>query len=239
MQNQFTLIDAFKQFWTICEFGERQTLSHVGLTYFYLCHVWNSTGRSASFRRLNTIICAELVISKPTLVRHREILKSAGLISFSSKGKGDANITYQILDARLEKVERMEEVTREVIPVVTEKAISEGMPEGKESLFVIIAGEKRNLRFLREIFEDDGGLQEYYRQNGLPTGEFSDALKKWMIRNNGAAYEDLRDARKHFLFWMPNYQLSNGRRIDSKYKMLNGKTVGKRRNTDADYAEGL
>src|SRR6187455_2237996 len=74
MKNQFTLINAFKQSWAVSEFGERPALSHAGLTYFYLCHVWNSTGRSASFRRLNTIICAELVISKPTLARHLEIL---------------------------------------------------------------------------------------------------------------------------------------------------------------------
>src|SRR5947209_4985669 len=113
MQYHFTLIDAFKQFWTVTEFGERAALSHAGLTYFYLCHVWNSTGRSASFRRLNTIICAELMISKPTLVRHREILKHAGLISFSSKGKGDANITYQILDTRLHRREEREEATEE------------------------------------------------------------------------------------------------------------------------------
>lgn len=147
MQNQFTLIDAFKQFWTVCEFGERSALSHAGLTYFYLCHVWNSTGRSASFRRLNTIICAELVISKPTLTRHREILKRARLISFSSKGKGDANITYQILDTRFQMLEEIEEVTEEVIPVLTDEVKSEEMPEAKESLYVIITGEKRNLKF--------------------------------------------------------------------------------------------
>ena len=137
MQNQFTLIDAFKQFWMITEFGERAALSHAGLTYFYLCHVWNSTGRSASFRRLNTIICAELMISKPTLVRHREILKSAGLISFSSTGKGDANITYQILDMRLHSGEEIEELS-----VVEEgKAAGKIIREEQEGLFVTVAGE--------------------------------------------------------------------------------------------------
>ena len=83
MKNQFTLIDAFKQSWAVSEFGERPALSHAGLTYFYLCHVWNSTGRSASFRRLNAIICAELVISKPTLARHREILTHVYYLSSS------------------------------------------------------------------------------------------------------------------------------------------------------------
>ena len=97
-QNTFTLINAFNQYWTVCEDGDRRALSCAGLTYFYLCRVWNATGRSISFRRQNTLICAELLISKPTLERHRNVLKQYGLIDFFSKGKGDPNIIYTILE---------------------------------------------------------------------------------------------------------------------------------------------
>ena len=83
------------------------------------------------------------------------------------------------------------------------------------------------------------GLRENYRLNQLPAGKFSDALEKWLIRSNGANYEDLRDARKHFLFWMPNYKWANGKHTDANYRTLNGKRDGKRRNTDTDYAGGL
>ena len=99
----FTLFDAFNQFWAVCEDGDRKALSKAAATYFYLCKVWNTTGRNASFRRLGTIVCAELVISKPTFERHRKVLQQYGLIEFISAGRGDTNISYKILDVKNQK----------------------------------------------------------------------------------------------------------------------------------------
>jgi hypothetical protein len=92
-----------------------------GLSYFYLCRVWNSTGRSISFRRLTTVICAELMISKPTLERHRNVLKQYGMIEFISKGKGDQNISYKTLELRNspEEVKKEYNITSPVTSPVT------------------------------------------------------------------------------------------------------------------------
>ena len=125
--SSFTLIDAFNQFWTVCEEGDRKAISCAGLTYFYLCRVWNTTGRAVSFRKLNTIICAELLISKPTFNRHRQVLQANGLIEFISGGSGNLNITYRILDIKSQKKdstssdERTPEVTQEVTPETTKE----------------------------------------------------------------------------------------------------------------------
>ena len=125
----FTLIDAFNQFWAVCEEGDRKSISCAGLTYFYLCRVWNTTGRSASFKKLSTIICAELLISKPTLDRHRQVLQEYGLIEFTSGGSGNLNTTYQILDIKTHKKDNViteeykQEVILEVIPEVTLEVI--------------------------------------------------------------------------------------------------------------------
>ena len=99
----FTLFNAFNQFWAVCEYRDRKAISKTAATYFYLCNIWNTTGRNSSFRRLGTIACAERVISKPTFERHRKVLQENGLIEFTSAVRGDTNITYTILDVKNQK----------------------------------------------------------------------------------------------------------------------------------------
>jgi hypothetical protein len=99
-KKSFTLFDAFAQFWFVLNGGDRRSLTCAGLTYFYLVNLWNTCGRPATFRRQNTIIIAELNISRPALSRHREILQKAGLINFYTRGYGDPNIEYQILEVK-------------------------------------------------------------------------------------------------------------------------------------------
>lgn len=134
----FTLIDAFNQYWAVCEEGDRKAISCAGLTYFYLCKVWNTTGRSSSFRKLSTIMCAELLISKPTLDRHRHVLQAYGLIEFISGGSGNINTIYKILDIKSHKKDSLtfEERTLEVIPEVTPEVTKEvKQEEEKENNF--------------------------------------------------------------------------------------------------------
>lgn len=239
--NTFTLIDAFNQFWTACEDGDRRALSCAGLTYFYLCRVWNATGRSISFRRQNTLICAELAISKPTLERHRNVLKQYGLIDFFSKGKGDPNILYTILELRKqpEVVKKVNNITTPVTtPVTTHDAYKQSKSK-EEELFVEVLGEVKKYSFLKNLFETDAGLQMNYRQKGLPPGNFSDSILQWMIQNHGSKYTDFEKARKHFLFWMPNYQPVNEKSNEPKPAQGNRKTIARPGKTDLDYAAGL
>ena len=261
--NTFTLIDAFNQFWTACEDGDRRALSCAGLTYFYLCRVWNATGRSISFRRQNTLICAELLISKPTLERHRNVLKQYGLINFYSKGKGDPNIIYTILDLNsqseeakqannitykvtekennitTEEVKKANNITSGVTSPVTSGDAYKQSKSKEEELFVEVLGEVKKYYFLKNLFETDAGLQMNYKQKGLPPGNFSDAILQWMIQNHGSKYTDFDKARKHFLFWMPNYQPVNEKSNEPKPAPGNRKTIAKPGKADLDYAAGL
>lgn len=201
--NAFTLIDAVNQFWKVCENGDRRSLTSTGLTYFYLCNVWNTCGRPISFRRQNTLICAELLISKPTLERHRNCLKQAGLIDFFSKGKGDPNITYQIMDVYYQEVKKVKNFTSPVTSGVTS---GDDIKQSTEKeIFIIISEEVKNFYYLLELFLQDPGLSMHWRNQQFPPEKFSEGLQLWMVQNHGSKYIDFEKARKHFLFWIPSY----------------------------------
>lgn len=235
-ENKLTLIDAFKQFWTVCGEEDRRALSCAGLTYFYLCKVWNATGRPVSFRRQNALVCAELYISRPTLEKHRNILKQSGLIDFFSKGKGDPNITYKILAAGgTEKLDESQD--KNVAFLSAEDVNHPSVPT--DQLHVLIGVEKKTYDSLLPVFERDAGLVKYYQQTGLPEGEFKKAVERWMIQNNGLRYNNYPSARRHFLFWMPNYcppvpyQHRMAGPLTSFYKKP------KKRHSSSDYKKGL
>ncbi len=255
----FTLIDAFNQFWTAYEIGNRRALSCACLTYYYLCRVWNATGRSISFRRQNNLICAELMISKPALERHRNVLKQHGLIDFFSKGKGDPNITYSILELRSQPGEAKKANNIPSIEAEKEHNVTTGEVEKKqnitspvtsrdaykqsksieEDLFVVVSGEVTKNSYLQNLFEQDAGLQMNYKQKGLPAGKFLIAVEQWMIQNHGSSYPDFEKARKHFLYWMPNFKLLNECGHEPKSTQANRKTIARPRKTNMDYASGL
>ena len=241
VENTFTLIDAFNQFWTACEDGDRRSLSCAGLTYFYLCKVWNTTGRLLSFRRQNAMICAELCISKPTLNYHRNVLKQSGLIDFFSKGKGDPNITYKILERKLknEVVKKDNNFTTSFTTSLTSDNAYKQSKRKEKEFFVIVNGEIKNFNFLLKVFSTDPGLQITYAGHNLPAGKFSSALEKWMIQNQGMEYADLAATRKHFLFWLPFYQIKNNNYYGTKQSTPHQKPTSADEKTDLGYAGGL
>ena len=242
-ENSFTLIDAFNQYWTVCGNGNRRSLSCAGLTYFYLCSVWNTTGRSISFRRQNNLICAELSISKPTLEKHRNILKQAGLIDFFTKGSGDPNISYKIIPLVKKipgEVKKENNLTSSFTSSFTsDPSYKQSKSKEKEFLLVIIAGEIKNFTSLEKIFTEDAGLQARYSELNLPPGNFNAALEKWMMQNHGKTYPDFETTRKHFFFWMPNFKIQNNSHYETKNHFNNRKKTDTGRKTDLDYAGGL
>lgn len=220
--NTFTLIDAVNQFWKVCENGDRRSLTSTGLTYFYLCNVWNTCGRPISFRRQNTLICAELTISKPTLERHRNSLKQAGLIDFFSKGKGDPNITYQILDVYFKEVKKEKNFTTSIpSPVTTDECIKQST-----ELFIVVGEEVKIFSYLKNLFENDVGLTMHWANQGFAAEKFSDGVELWMIQNHKSKYLDFEKARKHFLFWIPSY----GIELEKHKKQLNERQQGTAKN---------
>lgn len=205
MNHGLTLIDAFNQFWTLCENGDRRTLTCVGLTYYYLCNVWNTSGRPISFRRQNTLICAELGISKPTLESHRNKLKQAGLIDFYTKGKGDPNITYEILDARSSKktllpnAEKLKNFTSDFTSDFTS-----GLSY-KQSTEIVVEGEVKKFDYLQNLFSAHPGIMYKWSSVGRKQNEFPEAILEFLAQNHGKDYKTNGELIKHFMFWIPNY----------------------------------
>src|SRR6185312_11565662 len=141
--NTFTLINATEQFWDVLKNnGNRRSLTSAYLLYGHLCHLWNGCGRPASFKRQSNLICAELCITKPTLERQRQILKNAGLINFCSKGKGDPNITYSVLEVNniyyTEEKKYKNFTTPVTSPVTSDDAYKQSI---EKELLVLVNGE--------------------------------------------------------------------------------------------------
>ena len=239
-KDNLTLIDAFNQFWTACGDGDRRALSCAGLTYFYLSKVWNATGRPLSFRRQNTVICAELCISKPTLESHRNTLRQSGLIDFHSKGRGDPNITYKILARKpfIEEVKKANNFTTSFTSSFTTNDAYKQSQSKEKEFFVVVSGEIKNFIFFESLFSGDAGLQACYEGQGLPAGKFSSAVERWIILNQGKEYDGLDSARRHFLFWLPYYQTKN-KNYGTKQHSANRKPDGTNEEKDLGYAAGL
>ena len=91
--------------------------------YFYLLEVNNKVNWSASFKRNNSKICADLGISYPTLNSSRNRLKQADLIDFKSQN-GSANVTYTLKNFLKVTNEVSSEVANEVTNEVGSRLIT-------------------------------------------------------------------------------------------------------------------
>jgi hypothetical protein len=235
--NTFTLINATEQFWIVLKTnGNRRSLTSAYLLYGYLCHQWNGCGRPASFKKQTNIICAEINLSKPTLDRQRQILKNAGLIDFVSKGKGDPNITYQIKEVTNFYYTEMKKEKNFTSPVTSGVTSDDNTNQSTEKeLFVIVEKEVKNFYYLKDLFENDVGLTMNWAQKGYAAAEFKDGVEQWMIQNNATAYHDFTAARKHFLFWMPNFKLNETPTNGTIKKNV----AGTKATRSSDYARGF
>jgi hypothetical protein len=210
---------------------DRRKLTSAGLTYFYLVKIWNGCGRPEQFRRQNNLICAELGLSKPTLERHREALKEVNLINFFSRGKGDPNITYQIIEVTKYSYRKPEK----------EKNITSGVTSHDDikhstEIFIVINKEVKLFSYFKELFNADPGLKIVWRNNGFPAEKFDAAVQAWMILNQLNPYHDFAAARKHFLFWIPSYYFeleksnkthaADKSNFKTKSGPINGKSAG-------------
>lgn len=109
------------EFWKVNE--EECFPANVIALYFYLLHINNKTSWSASFKRNNAKICADLSFSFPTLTNSRNRLKQADLIDFKTQN-GNANVTYSLKDFLKVTNEVTNEVSVEVSSEVTSRLLS-------------------------------------------------------------------------------------------------------------------
>jgi hypothetical protein len=216
-KKEFTLINAFNQFWQVWENGDKRSLTCIGL-YFYLVKVWNACGRPISFRRQNTLVCAELSLSKPTLDNNRNQLKQMGLIDFYSKGKGDPNITYEIIDVSGEvkklyyqppEPEVKEEVKKAnnfTSPFTSPFTSSFDTKQSTENeTYVVIDGKEKPFSVLKNLTGVDEGLRRRWQDQGFAAAEFFQGFAHFMNLKHGQTYPDFKEFRKNFYFWIPNY----------------------------------
>lgn len=88
-------IELINLFWS--RYDEYELSSSDALLYFHLLDVCNKCNWCNPFKRRNTVVCAQLRMSKSTFLRCRDALKNANLIDYDSAGKGDNNITYRLI----------------------------------------------------------------------------------------------------------------------------------------------
>jgi hypothetical protein len=233
-KKEFDLEAAFDQFWLVWENADRRSHTCIGL-YFYLCKVWNTCGRPISFRRQNTSICAELSISKPTLDSNRNWLKQAGLIDFHSKGKGDSNITYEIINVQQEvkkiyfkpEEEEVKKAKNFTSSFTTSFTTSDDINSSKELLVVVEKG-KRFFKDLKILFEADEGLRRRWLDNGYKHDDFTNGLEYFFQRNHGKPYEDFKKLRDHIFNWIPKYAFELKDKLKNETnRAVNGHRAGK------------
>jgi hypothetical protein len=217
-KKDFTLIDAFNQFWEAWEWNsEKRTLTCVGL-YFYLVKQWNACGRALQFRHRNTKICEELGISKPTLEANRNWLKQAGLIDFYSKGKGDPNITYEIRK-RSKTILLPEEVKKEnnFTSDFTSHFTSDFPHKQSNNYNIITLGEEvKSFYYLKELLMQDEGMKVRWMNYGYKIESFADGIDSFLTLKQGSKYKDFHDFRNNFYYWIPNYALELKKRNQVK-----------------------
>lgn len=88
---------------------------------------------------------------------------------------------------------------------ITNNQITTNNSSNSEKLFIKISDEEKEIDEVRKLFEADVGLKMSWGQKGFPGEKFSEGIEQWMILHNSKGYEDFVKARKHFLFWIPNW----------------------------------
>ena len=130
-------------------------------------------------------------------------------------------------------------VTTHITSTVTSDYAYKQSKSTEKEFFIVVAGEIKKISFFEILFNHDAGIQACYKEQGLPPGKIWLALESWMIQNHGKSYEEIEKARKHFIFWLPFYQISNNQHHETKRKYIATKPFIKGRKTDLDYAAGL
>ena len=183
--------------------------------YYELVAICNEEEWPDEFKCSNDELCTALQISEKSLILYRVELIESGLLFYQS-GKSKKKIGNYSFTKDL--VNGCKIYSQSGSP----KGSQSGSPKGSQSgeilsdsnktkteteLFVVIEKTERKIADITQLFEADVGLTMNWAQKGFAAAEFSDGVEQWMIQNNTAAYHDFTAARKHFLFWMPNFKI--------------------------------
>jgi len=106
-------------------------------------------------------------------------------------------------------------------------------------LFIVTGAEKKLLNQIVDAFSSDPGLKESWTFKGMPSAEFDDGVKIWFQQNHTKEYSNFIEARKHFLFWMPNYLKNKHTANGTKTHNGNFTKGADKKAGDSDYATGF
>jgi len=192
--------------------------------YYELVAICNEEGWVDEFKCSNDELTAALKISEKSLIQYRlELIQSGLLFYLSGKSKKKVG-TYSFKKEFLNGCKFYNQSDSLMGSQSGSQSDSQSgknpsdLIKTKTEILVFI--EKRDFDYekINGLFSADEGLKMAYTQKGLPPGEFSNAVLEWMNQNSGAEYHDFTKARKHFLFWIPNFKReTNGKATAGAY----------------------
>lgn len=193
--------------------------------YQELIDICNEENWCTSFQVSNGELLNNLQCTEVSLRTWRASLVNAGLIKYNSgKSKRAFGLYTLVL-----------KINTNTVPNPIPNSAPNPIPNpydynklNQTKLFVVAGSEEKDFNYLKDLFEQDVGLKMKWKQNGFAAEKFSDGIEQWMIQNNGTKYEDFTAVRRHFLFWIPNYDLKKQKNGISKTpnKPNAGKSAG-------------
>ncbi len=206
-------LELINQYWDLREQGI--LLGSEGEYYLFLLHKCNRLAWKNPFNLSNQLCCGYLGIQEKSLIKYRNKLKQVGLIDFKSGTKGN-NTEYRIhFPNTCKKYSESGSLSGSQVGSESGSLSGEKPPDNiKQKQIIVdddtasaiqIGNEKFSEEKICALFEVDVGLQMNWKQKGLVAEKFSLGIKLWYWQNVGEKYLDLPKARKHFLFWMPNF----------------------------------
>ena len=186
-----TLIDYFNQFWDVDE--EKHLTQAETRLYFYLLHLWNSTGRTEWFEGKTSMIERYADINPMTLKRCRDSLKKKGLLDFkqgSTKGKHPHYLLINVKD------DVKENVKENVKDYVTDN-VKDSVTETKEKVSPTPPLKENNLE-LREKERITKVIPKKEFDLSFVEPSFLQVMQEWLDfkRSKGKTYKSDASVRK-------------------------------------------
>ena len=169
-----------------------------------LMHINNKCGWKQEFAVAISSIQNKTGLSKSSILRARNNLKQCGLIEFKSRD-GNQSTIYKMFAFHTDTQTGTQ--TGAQTGTQSEPEADTILKLNKTKMFVVIGGQEKDFDYLKNLFEQDVSLKMKWAQNGFAAEKFFEGVEQWVMQNHTEKYEDFNRARKHFYYWIPNYNL--------------------------------
>jgi hypothetical protein len=195
--------------------------------WYALMHVNNKAEWKQSFEVAISTLEFKTKFRRSELYEARNILAQKGRITWRPRG-GNLSATYEMVPFCVHNTDAISYTKAytnpDTIPNTnpTQTGTINKLNYTKKELLVVVGESEKKFSDLKDLFEQDVGLKMKWEQNGFPPEKFFSGLQQWMINNHGAEYPDLSDARRHFLFWIPNFENEKEKKLNGSHKTTYG-----------------